>query len=101
MKGLSTRNLRYMRDFAIAYPQFRILQQGVAKLRSGKKDDASIILQQSVAKLPWGHICTLLDKLKLPKERLFYAAKSIQNGWSREVLTLQIKNKLHQGTEQL
>lgn len=34
MKGLSTRNLRYMRNFALAYPQFLILQSGVAKLES-------------------------------------------------------------------
>jgi len=53
MKGLSPRNLRYMRDFALAYPEFTILQQ-------------------SVAKLPWGHNCTLLDRLKPAEEKLLY-----------------------------
>jgi predicted nuclease of restriction endonuclease-like (RecB) superfamily len=33
MKGLSPRNLRYMRDFALAYPQFTILQQAAAKMQ--------------------------------------------------------------------
>jgi predicted nuclease of restriction endonuclease-like (RecB) superfamily len=32
MKGLSPRNLRYMRGFSLAYPQFSILQQSIAKL---------------------------------------------------------------------
>lgn len=95
MKGLSPRNLRYMRDFALAYPKFTILQQAVAKLASGKKNDAVTILQQSVAKLPWGHICILLDKLKQPEERIFYAQKSVENGWSRNILILQIQNKLY------
>ncbi len=45
MKGLSIRNLRYMRDFATAYPHFPFLQEPLAKL-----DDDSI-LQPTAAKL--------------------------------------------------
>lgn len=37
MKGLSTRNLRYMRDFALAFPEFTILQRAVAKLTPDDK----------------------------------------------------------------
>jgi len=37
MRGLSPRNLRYMRDFAVAYPYFPFLQDGLAKTRD-KKD---------------------------------------------------------------
>jgi predicted nuclease of restriction endonuclease-like (RecB) superfamily len=76
MKGLSPRNLRYMREFVLAYPKFTILQRAVAKL-------------------PWGHNCTLLDKLKQPEERLFYARKAIQNGWTRAMLVNQIESGLH------
>ena len=94
MKGLSPRNLRYMREFAIAYPQFLILQDGIAKLEASENEDAAI-LQRSVAKLPWGHNCTLLDKLKLPAQKLFYASKAIQNGWTRDMLVNQIENGLH------
>jgi predicted nuclease of restriction endonuclease-like (RecB) superfamily len=94
MKGLSPRNLRYMREFAIAYPQFLILQDGVAKLEATENEDATI-LQRSVAKLPWGHNCTLLDKLKLPAQKLFYATKAVQNGWTRDMLVNQIENGLH------
>lgn len=38
-KGLSPRNLRYMRDFALAYPNFLILQQAVAKLEKSENEE--------------------------------------------------------------
>jgi predicted nuclease of restriction endonuclease-like (RecB) superfamily len=50
MKGTSSRNLKYMRTFAEAYPEF---------------------VQQPAAQLPWFHICTLLDKVKSKEERQF------------------------------
>jgi len=50
MTGFSTRNLRYMRDFAVAYPHFSILQAPPAKLQS-TDNHADIILQAPLAKL--------------------------------------------------
>jgi predicted nuclease of restriction endonuclease-like (RecB) superfamily len=63
MKGLSPRNLRYMRDFALAYPTFLIVQQPAAILED-TKNQLDTILQQAAAKLPWGHHQVLLTKLK-------------------------------------
>lgn len=94
MKGLSPRNLRYMRDFARAYPEFLILQQAVATLEIDE-NQPNIILQRCVAKLPWGHNCTLLDKLSLTEERSFYAQKAVQHGWTRDLLVNQIEGGLH------
>ena len=106
MKGLSVRNLRYMREFAKAYPHFSILQPLVAKLPKSKKSAAPILqvplaklpanefLQASLAKITWYHHLTLLDKVKNLEERIFYINKTIENGWSRNVLVLQIDNKL-------
>ena len=37
IKGLSPRNLCYIREFVLTYPKFTILQQADAKLK-GKKD---------------------------------------------------------------
>lgn len=76
MKGFSSRNLNYMLAFASAWP-----------------DQA--ILQQAVAKLPWGQNITLLENLKLSEERLWYANESVKNGWSRNVLAAQIDTQLH------
>jgi predicted nuclease of restriction endonuclease-like (RecB) superfamily len=76
MGGLSERNLNYMRYFADAYPE-------------------PSILQQPVAKLPWGHIALLLTKVKKPEYRLWYAQATIANGWSRAVLDAQIATHAH------
>ena len=54
------------------------------------------ILQQLVAKLPWGHNVRLLDHLKTRDEREWYAQATIENGWSRNVLILHIESKLYE-----
>ncbi len=77
MKGLSPRNLGYMKAFAEAWPE-------------------ESILQQAVAKLPWGHNVRLLDHVKDPEERLWYARAANENGWSRNMLVLHIEGKLFQ-----
>jgi predicted nuclease of restriction endonuclease-like (RecB) superfamily len=77
MQGISPRNLRYMKTFAQAYP-----------------DPA--ILQVLLAKLPWYHHITLLDKVKSHEERLFYVHEAISNGWSRDGLVLQIESDYYQ-----
>src|SRR5712672_2970145 len=38
---------------------------------------------------------TLLEKVKSPEERIWYAEQTIQNGWSRNVLVLQIESGLY------
>lgn len=99
MKGLSPRNLRYMRDFAKAYPSFPIWQHPVAKLENAENEPL-IILQQAVAKLPWGHNCVLLDKVSSLEKRAFYAVKAVENGWTRDMLLNQIENKLYESQKQ-
>jgi predicted nuclease of restriction endonuclease-like (RecB) superfamily len=76
MQGLSRRNLLYMRKFAELYP------------------DKSIV-QQAVAQLPWSHHIILMDKVKQAEERLFYMQKALENGWSRDILSLQIQSNLY------
>jgi hypothetical protein len=56
MKGLSSRNLKYMRAFAEAWPD-------------------RPIVQQVAAQLPWFHGCVLLDRVKNPEHREWYARK--------------------------
>lgn len=75
MKGFSARNLKYMRTFAAAWPDTEFVQQVAAQL-------------------PWFHNVVLLDKLKDPQEREWYARAAIQHGWSRNVLIHQIGSRL-------
>jgi predicted nuclease of restriction endonuclease-like (RecB) superfamily len=72
MKGLSRRNLFYMRAFAAGWPDS--------------------IVQQAVAQLPWGHITVLLDKADTRQERDWYANAALEHGWSRNVLLNMIMN---------
>jgi predicted nuclease of restriction endonuclease-like (RecB) superfamily len=78
MKGLSPRNLRYMRDFARAWPAASVGE----------------MLQQPAARLPWGHHMVLLDKLSDDDARLWYAAYAAEHGCSRKVLEAQIASDL-------
>ncbi|KVU92310.1 hypothetical protein WK76_12675 [Burkholderia ubonensis] len=76
MRGFSPRNLKYMRALAQAWP-------------------APEFVQQPAAQLPWFHLCTLLDKVKDPADRDWYAGKSLEHGWSRNVLAMQIDTQAH------
>ena len=53
------------------------------------------IVQQPAAQLPWTHHCLLLDKISSLADRLWYGAKAVEHGWSRNVLALQIGAGLH------
>ncbi|HLP51402.1 MAG TPA: PDDEXK nuclease domain-containing protein [Chitinophagales bacterium] len=92
-KGVSVRNLKYMRVFAEAYPDFGIVQQPVAQIQTTENEDF-IFVQQPVAQIPWSNHVVILEKVKNARERAFYIQKTIENGWSRAVLSLQIENKL-------
>lgn len=89
MKGWSVRNIKYMRAFAEAYPDFLIVQQPAAQLNPSQK------VQQLAAQIPWTHHQVILDKIKQQQERLFYIQKIIENGWSRNILVHQIESGLH------
>jgi len=73
MRGFSQTNLKYMRMFAEAWP------------------DLSAMGQRFVDQLPWGQNITLLTKLKTREERLLYAARAVEHGWSRPLLTHHIE----------
>lgn len=76
MRGFSLTNLKYMVQFAKEYPEFSISQQVVGQI-------------------PWGHNMILLQKIKAREERLWYAQKTIESGWSRNVLLHWIDSNLY------
>lgn len=77
MKGFSPRNIQYMVTFAREYPD-------------------TPITQQAVAQIPWGHNTLLLDKINDSSLRAWYAQKTVENGWSRNVLMHWIDSSLHE-----
>lgn len=77
VEGFSKRNLERMRAFFLAYP------------------DEAQFAAQPVSQLPWGHNLALLQKLKDPTLRQWYAAQALEHGWSRAVLEAQIETGLH------
>ena len=52
-------------------------------------------MQQLAAQIPRFHNCVVLDKVKDRDARLFYLSQAAEQGWSRDVLVLQIKRSLH------
>ncbi|MEM9903887.1 MAG: DUF1016 N-terminal domain-containing protein [Cyanobacteria bacterium P01_D01_bin.44] len=44
--------------------------------------------------MPWKHNCVIFEKVKGSDERRWYIQQTIQNGWSRNVLTLQDEMQL-------
>ncbi|MBE9033439.1 DUF1016 family protein [filamentous cyanobacterium LEGE 11480] len=76
MKGFSRTNLMYMRAFADTYPDEQFIHQ-------------------LGGQIPWKHNCILLDRVKSPQERIWYIQKTIANGWSRNILEMQIESGLY------
>ena len=75
--GFSPRNLLYMRSFARAWP------------------DLGANAQQPAARLQWGHLMVLVDKLGERDLLDWYAAQAVTHGWSRAVLEHHIKTLAH------
>jgi predicted nuclease of restriction endonuclease-like (RecB) superfamily len=76
IEGFSPRNLKYMRAFAEAWPD-------------------EPIVQEALAQITWYHNLALLEKVKRPEERLWYARKTIEHGWSRNVLVHWVESDLY------
>jgi predicted nuclease of restriction endonuclease-like (RecB) superfamily len=76
LHGFSQRNLYYMAKFASFYKDLEILQQVAAKLS-------------------WRHHQTLLNHVKDYNEMLWYVGKTIENGWSSNILAMQIDSNLY------
>ena len=89
MKGFSTTNLKYCRQFYLFY-QSEISQRSVDQLL------VFDFGQHMVDQLPWGHNILIFTKSKTFSEAIFYQQQTLQNNWSRDVLALQIKSGLYE-----
>jgi predicted nuclease of restriction endonuclease-like (RecB) superfamily len=75
-KGFSSRNLKYMRAFAEAWPDKQFVQEVLAQIT-------------------WYHNLAILDKVKDAVEREWYIRQVIQQGWSRNILVHHIESNLY------
>ncbi len=100
-RGYSVRNLRYMKRFASAYPDFPILQVPLAELKelpilqatlAELENEGREFVQVPLAQISWYHHISLLPKVKDEAERAYYITETAQDGWSRDVMLLQIDN---------
>lgn len=80
MTGFSQRNVFRMQAFFLAYEK---VPQAVAE-----------ITDLPIFSIPWGHNAVLLEKIKTNNQRIWYAQKTIENGWSRSMLETWIKADL-------
>jgi predicted nuclease of restriction endonuclease-like (RecB) superfamily len=83
MKGFSKRNLEFMQQFALSYKNL-IPQQLVSE-----------IPLPPIFNIPWGHNIAIMQKIQDKTQRLWYAKKAVENGWSRFVLKTQIETNLY------
>jgi predicted nuclease of restriction endonuclease-like (RecB) superfamily len=77
MNGFSRRNLYAIRQWYLFYsPKYQFVPQPVAQI-------------------PWGHSRLIISKIKSVDEALFYSAETVRNGWNREQLEIEIRNKYY------
>lgn len=77
IKGFSIRNLKNMKKFAEEYQNFEFVQSVTAQIT-------------------WTHNVLLLDKIKDIEIRKWYINETVKNGWSVNILEMQINSKLYE-----
>lgn len=93
MKGFSISNIKYIKQWYLFYYKgITIGQQVVGQLEN------TFNIQDLVCQIPWGHNLRIIAQCKFLEEAIFYIHKTIENGWSRSILDLHIKQQEFQRT---
>ncbi len=101
LRGFSARNIWRMRSFYLAYSgKHRRLAgspgEGQAPHAApATASEAGDFLPSPMAEVPWTHNVLLLERLGDLDERRWYAARTLDHGWSVSVLTHQIDSDLY------
>ena len=111
LKGFSERNIELMLAFHREYPDAgAIVQPPVAQLTNGRQSRGLWARAAEVRKvqppvaqmvppafwlIPWAHHVILVQKVKDFATRRWYMEQTLQNGWSRNILALQIDAGAH------
>lgn len=87
LKGFSESNLKFIRQWYQFYNAgFEKGQQPVSFFKN---------VQQLVAQIPWGHNLKIISKCETIDDALFYINKTIEFGWSRDMLDTHLKLNEH------
>ena len=98
VKGFSERNIKRMLAF---YREYRGLvassPQAATQIAPASKVTQPVaLLQESVFwTVPWAHHVILIEKIKDISTRRWYMEQTLANGWSRNILALQIDAQAH------
>jgi len=102
LKGFSPSNIWRMRAFYLAYTKgIENLAQAARERPTGElaqlaREMDGVNLPQPLTDIPWFHNVVIIEKVKDPVQRIWYAHKIIEHGWSRAVLTVQIESGLYE-----
>ncbi len=96
-KGFSERNIKRMLAFYREYPTLALVPLPVAQIEMPEKMPQAVALfsPELILTVPWGHHAVLMEKVKDAVTRLWYMRATVENGWSRNVLLMQIKTVAH------
>jgi predicted nuclease of restriction endonuclease-like (RecB) superfamily len=96
-KGFSERNIKRMLAFYREYSTVAIVPQAVAQLEPEPKVPQAVALftAELILSIPWGHHDVLMSRVKDLTARRWYMQAAIENGWSRNVLVIQIEAATH------
>lgn len=87
MSGFSVQNLKSIRYW------YRFYNTDEKGLQAVSQID---MVEKMVKSIPWGHNQRIMYKCKSIQEALFYVQKTMDNGWSRNVLEHQIDGGLYE-----
>lgn len=96
-KGFSERNIKRMLAFYREYPLLDFVPQAVAQSAAAPEvpQAAALFEAQLLQTIPWGHHAELMAKVKDLPTRRWYMQATLQNGWSRNILVMQIESAAH------
>ena len=105
MKGFSFENLRQVKRWYLFYNKATAnLVTSCYQIEDSTHTDNMVtacyqLTPNSLSilfQIPWGHNIAIISKSKTTEKAIFYVNKTIENGWSRSVLTHQIESDLYE-----
>lgn len=98
VKGFSERNIKRMLAFYREYPHLGSSTSIAARTTPDGKVPQLVALfpEDLVSSLPWGHHAELITRIKDLPTRQWYMRATVEHGWSRNVLLMQIESAAHE-----